>query len=209
MNLAGSLSQLGLRVLVVDMDKQRNSYLWYVNSQSNPAPIGFEVVSWSQFKEDFLDHLAPRLEEFDVVFVDCPPAMESIIPWTSLLACDFALIPVVPDHLNLWGAKDAENLVFEARSERKKLGLPSDLPAAFLFSSVAKGVVAETCQQTLKAAATIPIFKSKISRKNSYLNGPVFGTTTRLFRKNGASEEVCALAMELAKELKIKIKKQK
>lgn len=209
MNLAGAFAQLGLRVLVVDMDRQKSAFKWHSISVRNGSALPFEVVSWAHLKEDFLESVGPRLEEFDLVLVDCPPAMESIVPWTALLASDFVIIPVVPDYLNLWGSKDAEDLVNEARAERKKRGIGVALDAAFVISSDPKGVVSETCQETWKGAARIPILKSTIGRRKSYLLGPVMGTTTALFRKNQASAELHALAMELAKELKIRIKRQK
>jgi chromosome partitioning protein len=49
------------------------------------------------------------IDKFDVIFIDCPPAMNSAAPTSAMLISDLALIPVVPSPGDIWAAEAAKN----------------------------------------------------------------------------------------------------
>ena len=205
MQLAGAYGLRGLKVFVIDMDPQNTSALWF-HQASAEAPFPAEVMSMAPLKEAFLDKLPALAAKFDLIMIDCPPALGSRVPWAALMASDFALIPVVPVMDNVWASKQAEELVMEARSARAGRG-DTDLQAAYLLSMVRRGNIFESCLASLKAGAKLPILKSTIAMRNAFPESQLYGCVAKSFGKSAASREVDQVAEELAKLLHLKINK--
>ena len=206
MQLAGTFGLRGLKVFVVDMDPQNTAALWFHQATPEQA-FPAEVMSMAPLKEAFLEKLGPLSTKFDVIIIDCPPALGSRVPWASLVASDFALIPVAPVMDNVWASKQAEELVLEARQARESKGITSELKAAYLLSMVRRGNVFDHCLETLRSGAQIPILKSKIAMRNAFPESQLFGCVAKSFGKSVATNEIDALADEIAKILGLKLKK--
>ena len=159
-------------------------------------------------KEAFLDKLGALVSKSDVLIIDCPPALGSRVPWAALVASDLALIPVVPVMDNVWASKQAEELVLEAREARRGRA-DSSLQAAYLLSMVRRGKIFESCLETLRSGARIPILKSAISMRNAFPESQLFGCVAKSFGKSPATNEVDAVADEVANLLGLKLKKAK
>ncbi|MEB0014355.1 ParA family protein [Glaciimonas sp. Gout2] len=208
MQLAGTFGLRGLKVFVVDMDPQNTAALWF--HQATPEqPFPAEVMSMAPLKEGFLDKIAPLAAKFDVILIDCPPALGSRVPWASLIASDFALIPVAAVMDNVWASKQAEELVLEARQARERKGINTELKAAYLLSMVRRGNVFEHCLETLKTGAKIPILKSTVAMRNAFPESQLFGCVAKSFGKSVATSEIDAVADEIAKLLDLKLTKGK
>lgn len=208
MQLAGAFGLRGLKVFVVDMDPQNTSALWF--HQATPEqPFPAEVMSMAPLKEAFLDKLGALIAKYDVIIIDCPPALGSRVPWAALVASDLALIPVVPVMDNVWASKQAEELVIEARQARQNKEFSSELQAAYVLSMTRRGKIFEHCLETLKAGAQIPILKSTVSMRNAFPESQLFGCVARSFGKSSAATEIDAVADEVAKLLGLKLQKVK
>jgi chromosome partitioning protein len=208
MQLAGALGLKGLKVFVVDMDPQNTAALWF--HQATPdQPFPADVLSMAPLKEAFLDKLGPFIAKYDVIIIDCPPALGSRVPWASLVASDLALIPVAPVMDNVWASKQAEELVLEARQARESKGITSELKAGYLLSMVRRGNVFDHCLETLKNGAQIPILKSKVAMRNAFPESQLFGCVARSFGKSTAASEIDMVVDEVAKLLGLKLKKGK
>lgn len=200
--LAGTLGLRGLKVHIVDMDPQNTAALWCLAADQVPFPA--KSISFAPLKENFIDKLDPLIKNFDVIFVDCPPALGSLVPWASLLVSDLAIIPVVPVMDNIWASKQAEELVEAAQKENPAL------QAAYLLSMVRRGKVFEQCRVVLQEKARLPILKTQIAMRNAYPESQVFGcVVSTLDGKSQASEEAESLAAEVANILGLKLKKRK
>lgn len=208
MQLAGTFGLRGLKVFVVDMDPQNTAALWY-HQATNEQPFPAEVLSMAPLRESFLEKLSPIAAKFDVIIIDCPPALGSRVPWASLVASDLAVIPVIPVMDNVWASKQAEELVMEASQARQSKGIKGELRAAYLLSMVRRGNVFEHCLETLRSGAQIPILKSTVSMRNAYPESQLFGCVARSFGKSQAAKEFDAVAEEVAKLLEIKLPKGK
>jgi chromosome partitioning protein len=208
MQLAGAFGLRGLKVFVVDMDPQNTSALWF-HQASPDQPFPAEVMSMAPLKEAFLDKLGPLAAKFDVIIIDCPPALGSRVPWASLVASDLALIPVAPVMDNVWASKQAEELVLEARQARVDKGIHSELKAAYLLSMVRRGNIFEHCLATLKAGAQIPILKATVAMRNAFPESQLYGCVAKSFGKSTASSEIDAVANEVASLLDLKLQKGK
>ena len=205
MQLAGTFGLRGLKVFVVDMDPQNTSALWYLQATPD-QPFPAEVMSMAPLKEAFLEKLSAVVNKYDVIIVDCPPALGSRVPWVAIGASDLALIPVIPVMDNVWASKQAEELVMDAKQKR----LPQDTPlqAAYLLSMVRRGKIFDSCLETLRSKASIPILQSSFSMRNVFPESQLYGCVVEAFGKSSASREVDAVADEIAGLLNLKLKKE-
>jgi chromosome partitioning protein len=104
MQLAGFYGSRGLKTFVIEMDGQGTSTLWALQAEAdNPFPA--TVLSMAALDDAFVNKIGPIVDKHDVVLIDCPPAIESRVPWSALLVSDLGLIPVIPVMDNIWASK--------------------------------------------------------------------------------------------------------
>lgn len=205
MQLAGAFGLRGLKVFVIDMDPQNTSALWHLQA-SEDAPFPAEVLSLAPLKEGFVDKLAAVADKYDVIIIDCPPAIGSRVPWTALLFSDLAIIPVIPVMDNVWASAQAEEMVHEASAARKSKG-DTELQAVYLLSMVRRGNIFESCLKALTERAKLPILKSKIAMRNAFPESQLYGCVAKSFGKSAAASDVDAVATEVAKLVDLKLQK--
>lgn len=200
MQLAGSLGLLGYQVLVSDMDKQGTGSQWSVQADdANPFPA--KVVNMSVQKELMVREIQKFVGEVDFVIIDCPPAIESMIPWAALNISDLGLVPVIPVLDNIWASKAAYELGLRAQEENPSLQL------ACVISMVRRGRLFDFCQDKLKENQQIPILNATIGMRNAYPESQAYGATVHALGKGSlASQEVDALTKEVLTLLGLKIK---
>jgi chromosome partitioning protein len=206
MQLAGAFALMGLRVFVVDMDPQPISTLWSL-AASKDQPFPADVMSMAALGDQFLQKLSQFVDKYDVIFIDCPPALDSTVPWVSLLAADMALIPVIPEMGNVWAAKQAEQLVQRARARRESDGSTGELKAAYALTNVRRGKVFETCEDLLRKQAEIPILDTQLNQRNAYPESVVYGCVVQSFGKSPAATELEQLANEVAASMQLALPK--
>jgi chromosome partitioning protein len=207
MQLAGEFGELGLKVFVVDMDPQNTAAMWRLQAPLD-QPFPAEVVSMAPLRGQFVSKLSAIVEKYDLILIDCPPAIESDVPWKSLLVADFALIPVIPTMDNVWASKQAEELFHKAREERSATG-DHQLKAAYLVSQVRRGNVFDACLAALTGMATLPILKARVTMRNAFPESQLWGTSVAGMGKSAASKEISAVGQEIAKLIDLKLPKKR
>lgn len=90
-HLAGTFGHRGYDVLVADLDAQQTASAWLgrMNGENFPSTL------WSghRYRENTAAELGKLAPKFDIVFVDCAPAVDQPGTWASLLVSDLAIVP--------------------------------------------------------------------------------------------------------------------
>lgn len=199
--LAGTLALRGIRTLLGDLDKQGTASVWSASAGvENPFPA--TVVSLAAMGKNMVGEIQKLAPDYDVILIDCPPAIDSPIPWATLLIADLGIIPVIPVMDNVWATEKAKELAVNALAHNPTL------KTYFLISKMGRGQVYEACLAELQEQnPEIPVLKSRISSRNAYPESQIFGSTVHgLPKKTGGQAviEVEALADEVLEILKFK-----
>ena len=104
MTLAAGLAARGWDVLVVDADPQGTATRWG-SSAPEETPFPATVINLAAAKANLHRMVRDHVEKFDVVLLDCPPAVESPATQSALLISDLALVPVIPRPGELWALR--------------------------------------------------------------------------------------------------------
>lgn len=207
MQLGGALAAVGFKTAIADLDPQITATLWSMQTRPNRPEFPARVASLAALGTSFLDKLGPLMEANDFIILDCPPAIDSDVPWTALLVADLAIIPVVPVMDNVWASKIAEELFFKAQEQRLGDKMPGELKGVFLLQQQRRGNVFEVCEEVLRQGARLPILETKIALRNIYPESQLFGTHVSAMGKSAAAEEITSFRDEVLKLLKVKIPK--
>jgi chromosome partitioning protein len=56
------------------------------------------------------------VDNYDLIVVDCPPAVDSTIPQSALVVGDLALVPVIPSPADLWATVGIRRVIDNIRA---------------------------------------------------------------------------------------------
>lgn len=117
MQLSGALGHRGAKVLVIDLDTQGTATQWACMA-SDECPFPARVVSLAAMGDKAHREITKHIEDYDYIFVDCPPSVESPAASSALLVSNLALIPVVPAPSDVWASQKAKALVDQVKALR-------------------------------------------------------------------------------------------
>lgn len=197
MQLGGALGLMGYNTLIVDMDPQGTAAIWSSQAEVD-TPFPANVISLAPMRELMIKELKKFVRDYDVILIDCPPAIDSPIPWAALQVADIGIIPVIPVLDNVWASVKAKELA--ARAQRENTGLQT----YFLISQMRRGNIFTACLEQIKNDPDVPLLDSIISLRNAYPESQAFGTTVQgLGKSSEASKEVRRLAKEIIEKLQM------
>jgi chromosome partitioning protein len=110
-----------LRVLVVDGDPQGSATSWSANAPED-SPFPATVVNLAHAGKNLPLEVRKMVSDYDVVIIDCPPAVESPVPQAALLISDLAVIPLIPSPIDVAAAAPFIRLVEQVRVINASLG---------------------------------------------------------------------------------------
>ena len=191
MQLAGTIG-LYQKTLVIDADPQGTATRWFAcASEDNPFPA--TVVNLSDAGNKVHHGIKRFMDDYDYIFVDCPPADNSPIPKSALLVADLAIIPVRPSPLDLWATVGILKTIEEV---------------SFVNESLQSRLLLNQCQTNLKLTKDIlevipqlntEMFKSWIGLRTAYSTSAGEGTTVHSVSGSTAKaiEEINKLSKEI------------
>lgn len=120
MQLAGALALYGLKVLVVNADRQGTALKWSSHAPEG-SPFPAACVNMFQSGDKLHREVQKLYQSYDVTIIDCPPNMESVIPASAVTIADLVLMPMKPTTTDLDSLTDFLPLVQRAQAVRDTL----------------------------------------------------------------------------------------
>jgi chromosome partitioning protein len=170
MQLAGTLARRASKVLVIDADPQGTATRWAA-SADDEKPFPARVAGLSAAEGKVHREAKKFIEDYDYLVIDCPPAVDSLVPQSALLVSDLALVPVIPSPADLWAATGIERLIDNVQS---------------LNEIIQSRIVINMCQPNTNLAKetvdllkdfSIPLADAHLHLRTAYRRSAVFGGT--------------------------------
>jgi chromosome partitioning protein len=198
-NLAAGCALAGLKTLVVDNDPQGNASsvlgergtgpsiyaggqpvsagsrknLWVVNAGNDLLEQEQRLTRQSGGKLALKEHLAPLVERFDMIFIDCPPNL-SLLPINALLAANHLLVPLQCEYYALEGLTQLLAYVEELRA---KTQATISLSGILLTMYEPNFPLAQQVEREVRHHFATEAFKTVIPRDVSLAAAPSHGKT--------------------------------
>jgi chromosome partitioning protein len=189
MLLAGALADQGARVLVADADPQNTASRWASAGQGFPARV--EDLAGEEGK--LHKHLRKRLDDFDYIVIDSPPAASAPVTASALRLAHLALVPVIPSPLDLWASLRIREAIAGARARNPELLARIVVNQAQLNTILAREVLA------LLPEFGIPTLAAQLKQRTAYRQCAALGASIGALggRAGIAGVEVDALRREV------------
>jgi chromosome partitioning protein len=193
MLLAGGFAKKRLRVFVADADKQRTATRWAKEAPDH-LPFPACVYPMGDYDDTIHREIKKVIDDYDVILIDCPPAVESPIPQSALQISDLAIIPMIPSPPDIWAAAGIENLV-----KRAAMTNPT-LQARILINMAQDRTMLSRKVEELLEAFGMPLLRHRLIQREVYRHTAGFGLT--IYAMTGdtahvAQREVTALTTEV------------
>jgi chromosome partitioning protein len=190
MLLAASLSDDGRRVLVADADPQNTSLRWASAGEGFPA----DVEDLSDEEGKLHKRLKKRLDEYDYVVIDTPPAASAPVTASALRIAHLALVPVIPSPPDMWASLRIREAIQAAMADRNP-----DLIARLVVNQAQLNTVLAREVLALLPEFGIPMLAAQLKSRTAYRQCAALGSGIAALGSRAAlaSLEVDALRREV------------
>lgn len=181
MNLAGTAGMRGLKVLLVDGDEQGTATRW--NAQApDGAPFPAMVTNLADMGGKIHQEVRKHIDSYDLIVIDCPPALRSPIPASAMMISDLAIIPVIPSPADLWAAQPAKQLAEDTQNQNE------DLLVRIAAVMVQRTKLAHEAIELLQQDEAMPLLKSQLGYRSAFKESQLLGGTVH--RVQGAAAAI-------------------
>ena len=166
---------------------------------SNKALAGAAIELIGMENREFLlrDALAPLQEQYDFIFIDCPPSLE-LLTLNALCAADAILVPVQGEYFALEGLSDLMNTV---RLVRRGLNPRLQLEGVLLTMFDGRTNLALQVAEEVKHYFPGKVYATVIPRNVRLSEAPSHGKPITAYdRSSRGAEAYTALAAEFLKK---------
>jgi len=185
LNLGGTLSSAGRRVLIIDADPQGSIAQWAKKSKQKEPTILVESSPAVHRK------IKKLYTNYDYVLFDSPPTFKKRVRSVISLV-DRLIIPVSPGMADYWSTKKLLELYFEEKERRPKLD------ARLLISRIDRRTKMGREFRPFLERLSIPIFVSEIPQRIIYSESWMERKTVdRLKPNSDGAKEFRSLAQEV------------
>lgn len=190
MLLAASLADDGRRVLVADVDPQNTSSRWAAAGEGFPASV--EDMSGEEGK--LHKHLKKRLDEYDYIVIDTPPAASAPVTGSALRIAHLALVPVIPSPPDMWASLRIREAIQAAQEDKNP-----ELIARLVVNQAQLNTVLAREVLALLPEFGIPMLAAQLKSRTAYRQCAALGAGISALGSRAAlaSMEVEALRREV------------
>ncbi len=200
--LAGTFGHRGYDVLVADLDEQSSASKWVTRGAEDNV---FPATLWTGhlYKGNLASELGKLVAKYDLIFIDCAPAVNQPGTWAALLVSDLAIIPTKLGPTDTDTLQEALEL---AKKARKEAGY--DFPVRILATAYRRGrsddrIALEYLSQK-SSYPEFPPFATSLGDRVAFTRSMMYGATAHSMPKAGeAIHEIDALADEVSTILDI------
>lgn len=198
--IAGTLALRGFRTLIVDMDDQNTATRWASQAADN-RPFPAALMNLAAMGGKMHREIKNQLDNYDFIFIDCPPAALSPAPSSAMLISDLAIIPVVPAPADMWASVAAKKLALAAQITNDSLQI------RILPNMVQKNTnLARDTLDVLAEDTDIPLMRARIGSRSAFRECQLTGSTVHSVSKTSvAIDEVDALTDEVLQLLGMEV----
>lgn len=205
-HLAGTAVRRGFKTLLIDADKQGTATKWVAQAEEG-QPYKIRVMGLAMAEAKIAQEVKQYIDDYDIIFVDCPPSVDSPIPQVMLMIADLAIVPIVPKPGDLWASTDLLELAERAAA------MNPELQVRLLGSNVIANLA--MTKHSLASMATMrdsaPLFKTRLHQRTAYVEAMLTGDSVHYFGSSAktAVAEVESLFSEIVATLKLPLPKPK
>lgn len=170
-----------------------------IPSSADLAGAGVELISFDHRERQLRKALEPVRENYDVIFIDCPPSLE-MLTLNGLIAADGILIPVQCEYFALEGLSD---LMATLRSVKRKLNPCLDIFGVVLTMFDGRTNFSTQVAQEVRRHFPGKVFTTSIPRNVRLAEAPSHGLPITAYdRSSRGAVAYRELAQEIADKLK-------
>lgn len=192
MQLAGAFGKKDIKVLVVDADPQATATRWATSAEDeNPFPA--TVVGLSAAGGKIHREIKKFINDYQVIIIDCPPAVDSPVPQSALMISDLVLVPIIPSPLDIWATVGIKKMIENIQDVNESLDARLVINQCQPNTNLARDVI------EILADFGINMTDNQLHQRVVFRQSPAIGGTVHDFGKkaNQAIEEVEGLADEV------------
>ena len=138
---------------------------------------GIELVTLERREARLRDGLAPILENYDFVFIDCPPSLD-LLTLNGLCACDTILVPIQCEYFALEGLSELMNTI---RTVKKMYNPYIEVEGVLLTMYDGRLNLTLQVTQEVKKHFNDKVFKTAIPRNVRLSEAPSFGAPVNYY----------------------------
>lgn len=184
-NIAGCLSEMGLRVHLVDADPQGSVLQW----QSISNTSNFDVSH--RPSESLIKDRKALKKGFDHVVIDAPPAMGNIAR-AVLSISSMAIVPIGPSPLDIWSSKETVSLFPQIKKNNR--GLQTRL---LICRKIVGTRLGNEAREALESY-DIKVFHTEISQRIAFVEAMTIGESVLTYApRSEAASEIRRLCEEI------------
>ena len=210
MQVAGTLALRKRNVLIIDGDEQSSALEWAAMAPEG-EPFPAKIFNLAAAGRKIHQEIKKYIHDYEYIFIDCPPAAESPISKSVLLVADLALVPFIPDGLNMSAAVRIRDAIEDAQimnpNLRSLLALNRVEPKTILTNEVLE----------LLPNFNMPQAKTLLHKRTHYPETFLTGSTVHSLKKKAQAaideiekftSEICDFLKKPLSESQIREKKE-
>ena len=188
-NVAACLAERGLKVLLVDADKQGSTTTWASLRDETP----FQVVSMA--RDNLAKGVLKLAEDYEATVIDGPPHAEGIAR-ACIIASDFVALPIEPSGLSTWASDLTVRQIREAQAFKESI------KCGFVVSRKIGNTVIGREIRTMAAEAGIPLLAAEVEQRVGYAESLTMGRTIFEWSPHSAAaKEITTLTKEITEHV--------